>query len=277
MELEVKEKLQNILARIEEAACEEDQDGIISALDDILPSFWEDSDCYLRILETFFENVKSGMFVYPVEFIPEHFWKTIKNQKAYVLTLSEFYEDGGIDFNLCELLPMELLNDKDIVKPLLISNVDETFSYISDDLKAEPEIIIAALEGVQNKIEYRENDDSSWLPPFDAGECLEELINNIPNILSSNKDFILEFLDYDYFCDEFDLLYEWIDKKLWSNKEFVFDAYSKDHCSLNYVADKDIAFELLSKDKDAIEYLSEELWADNDFMRKVEKELKINI
>ncbi|MBO5736248.1 MAG: hypothetical protein J6S04_00430, partial [Clostridia bacterium] len=68
---EANEKLAEILAQIKSASYEEDQEGIIEALDSIPMIFWEDSACFLRIIKTFFENVNSDMFVYPTEFIPD--------------------------------------------------------------------------------------------------------------------------------------------------------------------------------------------------------------
>lgn len=274
----IKEKLTNILGRIEDAAHKEDQTGIVSALNDIPQFFWEDQACYLHIVETFFAHVKFDMSIYPVHFIPDHFWEIPENVEAYILTLCKFYEEASIDFNLGgELIPRRLLNDKKIVTLLLRSNVDETFGSISEDFKADPDIVLAALEGLQNKIEFREYNSSSWLPPHDKRVCLEELINELPDSLFSNKSFILDFLLHNYFRDEFDVLYERIDQNLWSDKDFVFEVLSRDRCAIMYVTDKDLVLEMLAKDEDAIEYVLDELFEDADFVQKVKEELGIEI
>ena len=148
MTSEGKEKIAEISAQIETAAYEEDQEGIIAALNSIPMSFWEDSACFLSIIETFFENVKSDMFVYPTEFIPDSFWENEENVRAYVLTLCDYYKEDRIDFNLThELIPSRILENKNIAELLLRSNVDETFGSISNELKNDPEIILAALQG----------------------------------------------------------------------------------------------------------------------------------
>jgi hypothetical protein len=138
--------------------------------------------------------------------------------------------------------------------------VDETFSYISNEFKTDPEIVLAALQGVENKITIREYNATSWLPPLDPEECLEEFIGEIPESLSSNKEFILDFHDFLVGSSCFynnDLLYNWVDKALWLDKEIVF--------------------EILSNDNDAIEYVSDELFEDAEFVKKIKDELKIEL
>lgn len=278
---EANEKLAEILAQIEAASYEEDQEGIIAALNSIPMPFWEDSACFLSIIETFFENVNSDMFVYPTEFIPDSFWENEENVRSYVLTLCDYYEEDRIDFNLAhELIPSYVLDNKNFVIPLLRYNVDEMLGDISDELMGDPEIILAALEGVKNKINIREYNSSSWLPPLDPDECLEEFICKIPKSLSSNKDFILDFHDFlahsSCFCCN-DLLYTWVDKALWLDKDFVFEMISQELWAISAVSDKDIVFEILSKDNAAIEFVSDELLKDADFVKRIKDELKIDL
>jgi hypothetical protein len=201
------------------------------------------------------------MFVYPTEFIPDLFWENEENVRAYVFTLCDYYEEDKIDFNLIgELIPSYILENKNIAVLLLRSNVDETFRSIINELKADPEIVLAALQGVENKITTREYNATSWLPPLDPEECLEEFIGEIPESLSSNKEFILDFHDFLVGSSCFynnDLLYNWVDKALWLDKEIVF--------------------EILSNDNDAIEYVSDELFEDAEFVKKIRDELKIEL
>lgn len=258
---EIKEKLAEVLAQIETASYEEDQESILAALNSIPMSFWEDPACFLRIIEAFFDNVRSDMFVYPTEFIPNLFWENEENVRAYVFTLCDYYEEDKIDFNLIgELIPSYILENKSIAVLLLRSNVDETFGCILNELKADPEIVLAALQGVENKITKREDNATSWLPPLDPEECLEEFIEKIPEALSSNKEFILDFHDFLIGSSCFynkDPLYHWVNKELWLDKEIVF--------------------EILSKDNDAIEYVSDELLEDAEFVKKIKDELKIDL
>ena len=278
---EIKEKLAEFSAQIETASYEDDQEGIIAALNSIPMSFWEDPACFLRIIETFFDNVRSDMFVYPTEFIPNSFWENEENVRAYVLTLCDYYEEDKIDFNLTgELIPSYILENKNIAVLLLRSNVDETFSYILDEFKTDPEIILAALQGVENKITIREYNATSWLPPLDPEECLEEFIGEIPESLSSNKEFILDFHDFlvgsSYFYNN-DLLYNWVNKELWLDKDFAIKMASQDRCAVSAISDKEIVFEILSNDNDAIEYVSDALFEDAEFVKKIKDELKIDL
>ena len=78
---------------------------------------------------------------------------------------------------------------------------------------------------------------------------LEGLINYFASSLKSDKEFIIGILTCDLqfneFYDEFDLVYDWIDPKLWSDKQFVM--------------------EIVENDCDALKYASEELMSDEEF------------
>ena len=52
---------------------------------------------------------------------------------------------------------------------------------------------------------------------------------------------------------------------------------SQDHFAISAVSDKNIVFEILSKDNDAIEFVSDELLEDADFTKKIKDELKIDL
>ena len=59
------------------------------------------------------------------------------------------------------------------------------------------------------------------------------------------------FLEYDYFCDAFCVVYDWVDQSLWSDKEFVIAA--------------------LDNDCDVREYVSEELLSDEEIEKIIEE------
>ena len=230
-------------------------------MNDVPKSFWNDRACFLRIIEAFFDHVDSDMFVYPTEFIPDFFWENEENVRAYVLTLCDYYGEDRIDFNLTgELIPRFVLKNKEIVMWLLGCNVDETLGYLSDEQLQDPEIILAALEGVENKIKCREYNATTWLPPLDPEKCLAEFINQIPESLALNRDFVLDFHGFmaqSSYLDIFDLLYKWVDNTLWTDRDFVF--------------------EVLSENEDALEYAAEELLNDADFAKRLKDELNIEI
>lgn len=242
MEFDVKEKLESISAEIIEAVQSDDQEALLEAFRNIPDSFWKDRECYLRIIETFLDWVSYDFYVYLVDIIPDYFWKDEASVWAYVVTLGEYYDDERIHFNMGELIPDECLEDIDILKLLLKFNCDELISDLSEDQKADSTIVFAALEGVQREIEYR---------GMDERECLKYLIDNISVKLASDKKFILEFLEFEYSYRGLDLIYDWIDKELWKDKEFVIA--------------------VLENDSDALEYVSEELMSDEEFKNFIEE------
>jgi hypothetical protein len=228
--------LEMILGSIVESAQDEDQELLIETVENIPEELWRDVKSSCKIMETFFEWVNSDFFVYPITFIPEFFWEDRKRVWAYVVTLCEFYEDERIDFNFTELIPEKVLEDKEFAKMLLSCNYFEIMSEIPKSLKSDPEIVFSALECIEKNIEYRE--DTSMLSAPDKNECVRDLLNEISNELSYDKDFILDFLDYDYFADCVEVVYDWVDKSLWLDKDFVINVLEKDCDAVNYIAEE---------------------------------------
>ena len=69
-------------------------------------------------------------------------------------------------------------------------------------------------------------------------DYLEDLLSYVPDKFKSDKDFILEILEYDYFFDGFRLVYDWIDQSLWSDKEFVMMVLGFDSSAIIKVTDQ---------------------------------------
>jgi hypothetical protein len=63
----------------------------------------------------------------------------------------------------------------------------------------------------------------------------------------------MEFLDYSYFSDEFDVLYDWMDKDLWCNKEVVLKILETDATAVVYVQQE------LSTDEEVKNYIEENI------------------
>jgi TPR repeat protein len=82
-------------------------------------------------------------------------------------------------------------------------------------------------------------------------EYISSLIGYIPDLLKSDKDFILELLGHTYFSDAFDLIYDWIDQSIWADREFVISV-------------------LTDVDSDAINRAAEELFKDEKFTSALE-------
>jgi TPR repeat protein len=245
-----KEILQSIVNSIERARIEEDQEMLIEAIESIPEDFWKDSNCSITIMDSFFSRISSEFFVYPIEFIPKDFWKDEGLAWAYAVTLSHYYQDGNINYNMSELLPLRLLANKDIAKLFLYANYIETIRDIPNELMGDSEMIREALDGIDFAIEQHES-LGSMVCPLDVDEYLRALLDQIPNELASNKDFVLDIISeirHRYSLSEnIGVLLSWIDKSLWSDREFA----------VSVLSDTDV---------DAMAYVAEEFFEDEEFV-----------
>ena len=63
-------------------------------------------------------------------------------------------------------------------------------------------------------------------------------MKDISKSLKNDKEFILQLLSYNYFINEFDVIYDWIDEELWDDKEFVIAVAAFDEDILNRMSNK---------------------------------------
>ncbi len=261
MEDRLSKKIEVILEEIEEAFWEDDcldYDDIIQKFKDIPDVYWNDLECFQKIIEKLLLTMNDDFQLYPIDAIPDWFWEDKDKVLNYYFSyLWDFYAEDRLYFNLCELMPMSLLNDSECAQWLLECNVYETLSYISEDLIVVPEIALSALRGAWLKVEWGEDNCTSMRPPLDGRECLEEFFEEIPKPLASNKEFVLGFIDTGYFSFDLDLLFDWMDEKLWS--------------------DRDLVLEILSNNTEALEFVSKDLLQDADFVQKLKEELNISV
>ena len=66
----------------------------------------------------------------------------------------------------------------------------------------------------------------------------KDFLDHVPDQFKSNKDFVLNLLDFDYFLDAFGLVYDWIDQSLWADKEFVMKTLELDESAVLKVSDQ---------------------------------------
>jgi hypothetical protein len=225
--------IKNILDSIIESVQDEDQELLIETLDSINDDCWKDIDSAIAILDTFLTNVRSDFFVYPIKFIPDYLFGNENFINRYVNLLCWFYNDELLDYNFTELIPSEVLKNKELCKKFLSCNYYELVDDVPEEFWGDQSVVFASLEGLENHIEYREN--TPMLTPPDKTECISYLFKKVSKDLSNNKDFILDFLDYEYFFDCFDVVYDWVDKSLWFDKNFVIKVLEKDRDAVNYV------------------------------------------
>ncbi len=225
--------IKNILDSIVESAQYDDQELLIETLDSINDDCWKDIDSAIAILDTFLTNVRSDFFVYPIKFIPDYLFGNENFINRYVNLLCWFYNDELLDYNFTELIPSEVLKNKELCKKFLSCNYCEVVDDVPEEFWGDQSVVFASLEGLENHIEYRKNTPMLITP--DKTECISYLFKKVSKDLSNNKDFILDFLDYEYFFDCFDVVYDWVDKSLWFYKDFVIKVLEKDRDAVNYV------------------------------------------
>ena len=69
-------------------------------------------------------------------------------------------------------------------------------------------------------------------------DYLSSFLRYTPTELKSDKEFILEFMGYEYFRDDLGALYDWIDVDMWRDKSFVTEALELDAATAVYVSDE---------------------------------------
>ena len=99
--------------------------------------------------------------------------------------------------------------------------------------------------------------------PGDIERYFDDFLYYVPEKFKSDKDFILELLEYDYFFDGFIQVYDWIDQSLWSDKEFVLKVLELDTSAVIKVPDQ------LATDEEFRVYVEENI--DLDYIGPEEK------
>ncbi len=99
-------------------------------------------------------------------------------------------------------------------------------------------VILEILSCLQAAIE----NDRAWGTVYcnfrgDNESYFDGFLYYVADKFKSDKDFILELLDYDYFSDGFHSVYEWMDQTIWSDKEFVLKVLEKDSQAVLKVSD----------------------------------------
>lgn len=238
--------LQVVLDSIVESVQCDDQEQLIETLDSVNDDCWKNIDSAISILDTFLTNVRSDFFVYPIEFIPAYLFENENFINCYTNLLCWFYNDELLDYNFTELIPRKVLKDKAICKKFLSCNYCEVVDDVPDEFWADEEVVFSALEGLENHIEYRVN--TPMLTPPDITDCISYLFEKVSKELSNNKKFIIDFLSNYYFQETFEVVYKWMDKSLWSDKEFVLEVLDKDCSAIKYVSKE------LLKDAEILKY-----------------------
>lgn len=196
-------------------------------------------------------NLPRDFEIYPIDYIPDYIWEDKDAVWRYALLFEDYYSDRNVEYNLEEMFNTDFLKDKDIAKIFLEYNIFEVLSSIPEEIMTDIDVVCAAIDGIAFQVEQRRN--MSWsLQPIDVNEHLQEVLDEIPSEAASNKDFVIAVFDrliYNDIIESFDVLANWIDPKLRSDKDFIMQ-WLKESPN-NYV--------------DIWECVSDELKADEDF------------
>lgn len=91
-------------------------------------------------------------------------------------------------------------------------------------------------------LQFALENDRAWGTVYcnfrgDIERYFDGFLYYVPDKFKSDKDFVLELLEYDSFSDAFSVIYDWMEPQLWSDKEFVMEVLEKDCEAVIYVPD----------------------------------------
>ena len=185
-----------------------------------------------EIIYDFFSEFDEGPSCYDVDkvfsFAPQTIWddERFANDAAnFVIDRAYLFSDLGC---ISEVIPNSVWKNEDELVWLVrrLYNEDERnmnqLTLFPEKSWESGTVIFEILSCLQAALE----NDRAWGTVYcnfrgSNEDYLEDFLSYIPDKFKSDKDFILELLEYDYFFDGFHQIYEWIDQSLWSDKEFV--------------------------------------------------------
>lgn len=224
-----KEKINSIIDTLEELL-DIDFDEAQEFLQNLDEIFWKDNFYSISLINTM-RSYFYEMDDYVLEgFIPSYFWEDRKNalDAIEIIAKSEC-------FNICSFVPSYLWEDEQAA--LYIMTLDYTgLRYASDKLNNYRKIVLYALSNLEEKIEKSYNNFPAL--PWDNRKYLKLFMKDISKSLKNDKEFILQLLSYNYFINEFDVIYDWIDEELWDDKEFIIAVAAIDEDILNRMSNK---------------------------------------
>lgn len=233
---DLKEKFDEILETLEEL----DWDEIFDFYQNIDEVYWKDNYCSLTLIKKYLDDCWYDIDDYGLDFIPEYFWLDRRNALDAIEYISSFN-----NFNIGAYVPNYLWEDEHAA--LYIITLDYTgLRYVPDTLSNYQEIVHHALYGLEEKIEESYHNGPAY--PWENREHFEWFMDDVSKSLNKDKDFILELLGHYYFSDEYDVIFRWIDKELWNDKDFVLDVI--EICGASYIYLKKFISEHLLNDQD---------------------------
>ena len=234
---------------------DEDWDEAQEFLHNLDEIYWKDNFYSLAIIDKL-SYYFGDMDDYDLDLIPELFWEDRQN----ALEAFDIINKSN-NFNIGAYVPSYLWEDE-YAALYIVSNDYTGLRYVSDKLDNYTDIVFTALSNLEEQIE---DSYHNWpCMPWDSHDHLEWFMDDVSTSLKNDKNFILELLEYDYFSDVFDVIYDWIDACLWNDGDFVIEVLRIDftESTLNRMSE-----ELKSND-DFLQVLADELLEDIDDIKE---------
>lgn len=188
--------------------------------------YWQNKNIVLSILRVIIDNARIIDDLNCIDkFVQSDFFEDIDNLKYIVLSICNANEQNATDF---WLFPSASWENKETVFMIL--------SNLQDQLESNSYLFTMHPTFSSNKRQY-----------------IEYMLDYTHEKFKDDKEFILEFLEYNYFSDEFDVLYDWMNKDLWHDKEVVMTAIEKDCTIVQYIPNE------FSTDEDVKNYIYENI------------------
>jgi len=227
--------------------------------------FWDNKDSILALTEMLINFIginfdfASGC---DIDAIFAHFSDSMWQDSGFTTAMTEIISKrqnviegfGGID----EFIPAVAFENKDNAWDITVSIMESCdrnaveFDLFPKSAWEDSRIVFAILDNLQEKLEV-DRYHFTMYPSFCGSnrDYLKNMFDYISDDFKKDKDFAIEFLEYYYFFDCFDILFNWVDESLWSDKEFVMEA--------------------LENDPDVLGRVSEDLLSDKEFRKYIEE------
>lgn len=141
------------------------------------------------------------------KFVPSNFFDDAHSLRYIVSSICNASEQNATDF---WLFPSAAWENKEAIF-MILSNLQDQFESDSYLFTMYPTFS-------SNKRQY-----------------IEYMLDYTHEKFKCDKDFVLEFLEYNYFSEYFDVLYNWMDEALWHDKEVVMASLEVDHTVVQYI------------------------------------------
>ena len=217
----------------------------------LLPdAFWNNKDALpkaTRLITDYivecFSELSCDDFQAIFDYIPEDMWqdRAFGLEMARIIAARQSLVEWTLDFEA--LIPEAFLNNKNnlfaLVSTILASNPLNAveFGLIPSVAWQYSEIIFLILRNLEEQL----SGDGFTMYPLLRGsrrDYLDMLFDFIPDKFRSDREFIFDLLDHDFFYDDFDIIYNWIDEGYWSDRSFILEILELDGRAVVFIPEE---------------------------------------